>query len=93
MALTKNYIADPVEAVQVTYDNAEEVVEWCGGTLISKSITDAGVEKVRIHIKKLHGGANPLPAHVGYWVLKESSGKFRVFTDKAFSNIFKEVTK
>jgi len=93
------YQAKPIEAVQVSWENCEEITEWCGGELRQKSL-DALTMQKRITIqlpkisKKLPNGETTLSsvsAYQGDWVIREPSGRFRVFKPKTFDRIFEEV--
>lgn len=84
-----------VDAVQVTEENFDDVVEWCGGdvrtqraTLIGDGEEDKRYIKVRV--------SRPLSekqsqAFVGDWVLLNSNSRYKVYTDKAFNANFDPV--
>lgn len=83
-----SFQADPINAVQVTYDNAELVAEWCGGTLKMKGLDEISGEN-RVTLLVPPGGApRVFPAHIDDWVIQEASGKFRVFKKNSFERIF-----
>lgn len=88
----------PVEAVQVTEENLNEVAKWCGGDIHTSTKTlrnDAGEEtgKIKLPFIKVdvHRPLNDrqTKAFVGDWVLKSESG-FKVYTLKAFDNSFQK---
>ncbi len=88
----------PVEAVQVTEENLNEVAEWCGGDIHASTKTlrnDAGEETSKIKLPfikvDVHRPLNDrqTKAFVGDWVLKSESG-FKVYTLKAFDNSFQK---
>lgn len=75
----------PVDAVQVTEANFDQVVAWCDGSVHTDDNPNASrYIKVRVH--------NPLTerqtkAFVGDWVLYAGKG-YKVYTDKAFRKSF-----
>ena len=88
----------PVEAVQVTEENLNEVAKWCGGDIhtSTKTLRNAAGEETskikRPFIKvDVHRPLNDrqTKAFVGDWVLKSESG-FKVYTLKAFDNSFQK---
>lgn len=88
----------PVDAVQVTEENLNEVAKWCGGDIHTSTKTlrnDAGEEtgKIKLPFIKVdvHRPLNDrqTKAFVGDWVLKSDSG-FKVYTLKAFDNSFQK---
>lgn len=82
---TEEYIRKsfPVDAVQITADNMEEVAKWCDGDIRKTDKGDPFI-KVRVH--------NPLTerqtkGYVGDWVLYAGKG-YKVYTQKAFDQSF-----
>lgn len=93
MTLTTKYQAAPVDAVQVTWENCEEVAAWAGGKVRMKAVDEITADK-KVHIQlPAVGLSRPFPAHLNDWVIREDSGKFRVFKEKVFAKIFHEVTR
>lgn len=83
MSLTTKYQANPIDAVMVTENNRGAIAEWTGGHTGTKG---------ELHIKIGSGRTErEVIARVGHWVIKEYSGSFRVFNDKAFKRIFNSV--
>lgn len=85
---TTKYARKPfyVDAVRVTEENIDEVIEWCAG----EKLTDAeeGVYvKVRVHRPLTE---RQTKAFVGDWVLYAGTG-FKVYTPKAFDKSFEKV--
>ena len=77
----------PVEAVQVTAENMEEVCEWAKGT-IAFDETDAKTRHIKIDVHQ------PLDdrqtrAYVTDWVLYAGRG-FKIYRDGAFNKSFDE---
>ena len=88
----------PVEAVQVTEENLNEVAQWCVGDVHTSTKTlrnDAGEETGKIKLPfikvNVHRPLNDrqTKAFIGDWVLKSDSG-FKVYTMKAFDNSFRK---
>lgn len=73
----------PVEAVQVTRDNMEEVATWCKGK-IEHTPTGAPFIRVDVHMPQ---SEKQTKAFVKDWVLFAGRG-FKVFTDGAFQKNF-----
>lgn len=59
-----------IEAVQLTHDNIQEVVDWCGGYFWSRPPMRA---VTGISILALEGTMN---ASFGDWIIKGVSGEF-----------------
>lgn len=74
----------PVEGVQVTEENIQEVAEWCGGD-VRRTVTETYI-KVKTH-RPLN--EKQKRAYVSDWVLKAKTG-FKVYTDQAMENSFEE---
>lgn len=99
--LTDKYQAHPIDAVQVTYDNVEEVAKWCKGKVTLKVVDrDTDTPFVRLEFQNVNPKfkGNParntapiLEANATDWVIREASGKFRVFRDNVFQYIFSPV--
>ena len=81
---TQKFVRKPfdVEAVQVTEENFDAVVEWTAGQVEFK---DDGTKYIRVRV---HQPMNPeqTRAYIGDWVLY--SRGFKVYKDKAFRNNF-----
>jgi hypothetical protein len=72
----------PVEAVQVTEENMQEVAAWCNGRIR----TEDGKTYIKVFVH------NPLKeeqtmAHPGDWVLYAGKG-FKIYKDVAFRKTF-----
>lgn len=87
----------PIDAVQVTAENMDEVAAWCQGEVLA---TDSAIAeglnkeperfiKVRVHHPMTE---RQTKAFVGDWVLYASKG-YKVYTDKAFARSFEPVYK
>jgi len=68
---------DRIQAVQLTTDNVEQVADWCGGEIFK----DPMVLMVPSLQNRLTGRVQ---ADIGYWVVKNSEGRFSVYDDAAF---------
>ena len=71
-----------VEAVQVTNENIDEIVEWTSGHLQQ----DPNGVFVRVQVQRPMTNRQT-KAYVGDWLLKSNRG-FKVYTDAAFRNGF-----
>ncbi len=78
----------PVEAVQVTEENRDEVAAWCKGEV---STTDAGDPFIKVKVVANPKAGSEGRAFTGDWVLKNTKGSFKVFNNKAFTLCFDEV--
>ena len=78
-----------VQAVRVTAENMEEVVEWCEGAMCT--VEEEGKEPVDyIKVATIRPiRARQTQAFEGDWVLKTDIG-LKVFTEKAFRRAFVE---
>lgn len=78
----------PVEEVQVTAENMQEVAQWCGG----KVVPEGGVPT---HIwADIPNALNERQkkAYIGDHVLKQPNGTFKFFKNTAFHNTFIKAT-
>lgn len=85
---TAKYARKPfdVEAVQVTADNLEEIVKWCGGTLVENSENDL---HIKVDVKNAMNDRQAM-AFVGDWILLAGTS-YKVYTDRAFKKNFAPV--
>lgn len=92
------YVRKPlyVDAIRVTKENFEEVLEWCQGDLGSANgiePDDVPVNPDRHYIRiRVHNPQTPrqTKAFVGDWILYTPRG-YKIYTDKAFSENFDRV--
>jgi hypothetical protein len=88
----KKYFRRPFEvnAVEVTPDNAQEVADWCGGTVAQGEYKHSKY-KIQLPVVKVPGnGPNKgkaVDARIGYFVV-EHNGSFRVYRPKQFEETF-----
>lgn len=86
-------IALPVNAVEVTLNDIEEIAKWCGGTIEQKSTRMMGTS-VNLPVIKLQGqGDNRgkvFEASLGCWIV-ELRGSFRAFKPTQFESSFQAV--
>lgn len=78
----------PVDAVQVTPENMEDVAKWCAGTIMHDGDKEGHLSRDYISVRVAYP-INPrqTQAYLGDWVLK--SGKsFKVYTNSAFEKSF-----
>lgn len=79
----------PVDAIDVTESNMEEIAEWCGGEI---EVVEENNRVIRYIYIDVH---NPMTerqtkAFVGDWVLYAGTG-FKVYPEKAFKKSFEMV--
>lgn len=88
----KQYFRKPFEvnAVEVTPDNAEQVAEWCGGTVALGEYKHSKY-RIQLPVVKVPGtGPNKgkyVDARIGYFVV-EHNRSFRVYRPKQFEETF-----
>lgn len=78
----------PVDAVQVSPENIEEVAKWCAGEIKHDGEKEGHLSRDYISVRVAYP-INPrqTQAYFGDWVLK--SGKsFKVYTNSAFEKSF-----
>ena len=75
----------PVEAVQVTAENAQEVARWCEAD--SFGWDDGG--NPEINVLTGHGW---IYAEIGDWIVKDQDD-FRVFINECFWHYYKEIER
>lgn len=90
---TTQYIRKPlyVDAVRLTGANFDEIAAWCQGEVQKDEPPDGNGKKfirVRVHNPK---SPRQTKAFVGDWLLYTERG-YKVYTNKAFSASFDEVT-
>jgi hypothetical protein len=90
MIQTIQYIRKPVivDAIQVTEENFDELVPWCGGTIHQTSSDSQKFIRVDVHTPK---NARQTKAFVSDWILCTDTG-FKIYTDKAFKETFNVYT-
>lgn len=88
-----NRITFPVNAVQVTLQNIEEVAEWCKGTIEQRPTKMMGTT-TDLPVIRLKGQGNnrgqEFEAALGCWVV-ELKGSFRSYKPAQFDASFEEV--
>ena len=85
------YQSDPILAIQVTAENQAEVAEWCGGLLLGTE-KPGKASRARLQVPTGNPTAKrTMVARIGYWVVQEATGYFRVFYPNSFEKIFHEV--
>ncbi len=94
MIVTNKFSRKPfhVDAIQVTYENMEEVAIWCEGEVVAIEKDETTAEKyikVRVYRPITE---RQTKAFVGDWVLYAGTG-FKVYTSKAFEKSFEQVSE
>lgn len=81
----------PVEAVQVTPENIEEVAKWCAAEIHEDGEKEGHLSRKYIKVRVAYPiNERQTQAYLGDWVLK--SGKsFKVYTNAAFEKSFEPV--
>lgn len=79
----------PVEAVQVTLDNMQEVAEWCGGEIVLDKQGSRLVNFIKIEVQHAISERQK-KAFLEDWVLKTNSG-FKCYSSRAFPKNFDPV--
>lgn len=73
---------DEIEAMQITLDNVDEVAQWCGGEVIREAkASDPTDVWTAVTVPMISG---PVDLAVGYYVIKNSRGRFEGMTATAF---------
>ena len=89
---TEQYIRKPlfVDAVRVTDENFDEMVNWCQpkGEVMTDPDTNKRYIKIRVSYPK---GPRQTKAFVGDWILWNDRGGYKIYTDKAFRESFEPV--
>ena len=85
------YQAKPVEAVKVTAENKETLAVWCGGRI--EKVKKASGESVSVLYVPIGTTIAPREgvARSASWIVKEPSGRFRIFYSNAFERIFDKI--
>lgn len=83
----------PVQGVQVTLDNMNEVAAWCKGEVLTTPPRSASAgstgQKTYIKVPVSHPkNVKQTTAFPGDWVLAAGYGSFKVYTNTAFNNTF-----
>lgn len=87
-----------VDAVLVTFEDMEEIAEWCGGSIGKANYKVLGVNSQLDCVLVLEVGSNNTRysnALVGHWIVK-NKGHFRIYRPAAFSATYRlkaEVTQ
>lgn len=76
-----------VEAIQVTEQNMQDVARWCKGRILTQD--PSGLSYISVRVLRPQNDRQT-QAFIGDWVVV-ASGKFKVYTDGAFNNVFEEV--
>lgn len=88
----KSYVRKPfpVEAIQVSEENAAEVAEWCGGEVLEETKRGTNWKYIKVPV---HRPLNlrQTKAFLGDWLLKSEMG-FKVYTQRAFESSFEEAS-
>lgn len=96
---TVKYVRKPlyVDAVRVTKDNFEDVLEWCQGDLGGPDgvevSDDTPIDTDKHYIRvRVHNPQTPrqTKAFVGDWILYTARG-YKIYTEKAFVENFDKV--
>lgn len=81
-----------VKAVEVTFENTEEVAKWCGGKVVTVPAKILGAETELPAVRLLGQGDNrgkEFTATLGCYVV-ELKGSFRVYKPAAFFSAFEQ---
>ena len=89
MSLTRKYIGNVVDAVQLTAENVYEVAEWAKGTVEVVDIAE-GEKQLRVNVTPHKKYAWSF-CKEGDWFVKDESGILRIFPDGIFHKIFSEL--
>lgn len=85
----------PVEAVQVTMDNLQEVADWCGGLVVPPGsiVGQNNTEPyVFVNVRNPRNDADK-QAFPTMWVIREDFRNNRIVTNKQFKNSYGPVEK
>ena len=82
-----------VKAVEVTFKNVEDVANWCKGRVDSETVRILGNE-TELPVVKFPGQGEDkgkeLVARLGYFVVVDSKGRFRVYKAPQFWASFEQ---
>lgn len=91
--ITQKYVRKsfPVDAIQVTSTNMEDIAEWCGGEIRYEDSSRPDGDKIKyVHVRVYRPMSDEqTKARVGNWVLYAGTG-YKVYTDKAFKQCFQQ---
>lgn len=80
-----------IKAMLVTYDNTQDVADWCRGTI---ERDDLGNPRIKVKVFQPTPGAysrlRPSTARIGDWVVKDTRG-WKVYRTDGFKSTFKKV--
>jgi hypothetical protein len=74
---------EEIEAVQITLDNIEELAVWCNGEVFRYS-PDLGSGSTTSVTLSVHTRVGHVALETGYWLIKNSTGRFEGMTDANF---------
>jgi len=78
----------PVDAIQVTPENMEQVARWCAGTIMHDGDKEGHLSRDYIKVRVAYPkDERQTQAYLGDWVLK-SGRSFKVYTNSAFEKSF-----
>jgi len=78
----------PVEAIQVTPDNMEQVAKWCAGNIQEDGEKEGHLSRTYIKVRVAYPiNERQTQAYLGDWVLK-SGRSFKVYNNSAFEKSF-----
>jgi hypothetical protein len=84
----------PMQAIQVSVDNAQEIADWCGGEMVMSTIRMMGSETklpaVRLN-RPSTGGKDYTTALVTMWIV-EFPDRFQVFKNDQYEKLFEPVS-
>lgn len=73
---------DEIEAMEITLANVEEVADWCGGEVMQEAKSSDHTDVYTAVTVPMISGPVDLP--VGYYLIKNSRGRFEGMTATAF---------
>jgi len=77
---------DEVEAVQVTSENIDQIARWCGGEVVREGKASDPTDVYQaVTVPRVNG---PIDARLGYYVIKNSRGRFEVSSPEIFEKKF-----
>jgi hypothetical protein len=82
-----------VRAVEVKYDNIEDVAKWCNGRIDSETTRVVGGNEIKLPVIKVQGQGEDkgkeLIARLGYFIVEQRK-RFRVYKEPQFFAAFEE---
>lgn len=92
MSEIKKYQGKAVEAVRISDDNLDEVADWCDGKVVeNRYADDEGQHPLILLVRVGFGKGLSAPAEVGSWLVRNHQGIFKIFNDRAFTQVFEQV--